>query len=184
MIWDSVPWKNDLARFAKALDKRKAQLRWTQVSSARLEQEFFFSAFAIRKLIEAKKLSDEVLKVTIKANEHKPVGRLVDLMNWHKIDKLYDLERHTTRHFLLEAYCNQIIHSFIFIPVLQENAEGLMGIYVSSDREKGKGLFYFDLEDIKKMLEYVASDDIGYGEMFRSSSTNEIMIIHQKRIVE
>ena len=83
MIWDSGPWKAEVARLAGLIRKRAVQKRWTEATGAKFEQEIFYMAYAIRKLIEAKKLSDELEARTINVVEYPPTGKAVDLLNWH-----------------------------------------------------------------------------------------------------
>ena len=65
MIWESQFWKEDLARLALQLKKRTGQRRWSERSLAKLEKEVFIGFYAIRKLLESKKLSERLTKTQI-----------------------------------------------------------------------------------------------------------------------
>lgn len=167
MIWESWPWKRELSRLAHALQRRKSQRRWQQISSAKLEQEVFFAAYAVRKLIEAFKVSDEVEALSIECIEHPPMDRAPDFMNRDRIDELYDLSESESCRISLREFCNQVIHSFIFTPCFRENTANLAGLFVASDRQKERGLFYFDIDKIIEILEAVVQDHIVQMDMRR-----------------
>lgn len=67
MIWGSHSWKEDLARLAGNLRKKAQQRRWPERSTAKLEKEVFMGFYAIRKLLEAKKLSESEINRLILA---------------------------------------------------------------------------------------------------------------------
>jgi hypothetical protein len=177
MIWESWPWKKELARRAESLRKRKTQKRWSAATSAAVEQDLFIAAFAIRKLLEAAKISDEVECVPVPAVFHNPAkGRVVDLMNWHKIDQLYDLASSAPASFTLREFCNQLIHSFVFMPCMGD-AGGLAGVFVTSDRVRRRRLFYFDLDAIIAVMDRVAKDDILAFVACRDARTGEMNVV-------
>lgn len=161
MIWDSVPWKQEIERRASSLRRRKKQKRWGAASIAKLEQDVFYAAFAVRKLIQSFKVSDEVKSLTIVAEKYPPTKKVADVMNWHQIDELYDLSKKETRRFCPENLCNQIIHSFVFIPCLDDDqTDSLSGFFIVSDHRKGEELYFFGIDEIIRMLEAVANDSI------------------------
>lgn len=160
MIWDSVPWKQELERRASSLRRRKKQKRWGAASVAKLEQDVFYAAFAVRKLIEAFKISDEVESLSIVAETYPPTKKVADVMNWHRIDELYDLSKKGTHRFWPKELCHQIIHSFVFVPRLDDDTAGLSGFFVASDWQKKKSLFFVNIDEFLKMLEAVANDSI------------------------
>lgn len=169
MIWESWPWKAEVARLAKRLKMRKSQKRWTEATGARVEQEVFYLAYAIRKLLEAKKLSDELEAHPVKVVQHPPTGRAVDFMNWHKIDELYDLSKQTNKTLSVRDWCNQVIHSFIFIVSCDDNSAGLAGLFLSSDRQRTKGVFYVSVDEILALANAVVHDDIVHMEIKRAT---------------
>ena len=78
MIDDSVPWKNELLRIAGRLERRRSQKRWTGKTSFLIERDIMVAAFAIRKLIEAHKLSDDVTSHQVAVMRHSLSGRIPD----------------------------------------------------------------------------------------------------------
>ncbi|HEX9938589.1 MAG TPA: hypothetical protein VGB15_15735, partial [Longimicrobium sp.] len=75
MIWESSYWKEDLLKQAEALRKRTTQRRWPEISFARLEQAVMLGFYSIRKLVEARKLSDHVASSAIPVTTYPPTGK-------------------------------------------------------------------------------------------------------------
>ena len=183
MIVESWPWKRDLAQRAEAIRRRKQQRRWSEGSFAALERDIFQSAYAVRKLMEAGKISDEVESSSLKATVHKPHGRAVDIMNRHRFDELYDLSRGSPGDIPLRDFCNQVIHSFVFSPAIEKGG-ALAGIFVASDREKGRRLRYFDVDTVIDALVRVAEDDIVSWRGEREKVSGEVKITRKSNSLE
>ena len=159
MIYDSQPWKRDLARWATRLDGRKTQRVMRDASLGAIERDVFLAAYAIRKLIEAKKISDEVASTSLPASAFKPRGvRKVDLLNWNAIDDHYDLTSPTTKNVSIGLWCNQLIHSFVF--AVELDGSRLKGFFVASDHKKDSHLLHFSLDVVVHAIRRVANDQI------------------------
>lgn len=177
MIWDSLPWKQEIERRASSLRRRKKQKRWGAISVAKLEQDVFYAAFAVRKLIEAFRVSNEVESLLIVAEEHPPRNKVVDVMNWHRIDELFDLSSKKRRTFCPKELCHQIIHSFVFVPCLDDDTASLSGFFIASDWQKKKSLFFVNIDEIIKMLEAIANDNIESSIGRRDPESGEMKVI-------
>jgi hypothetical protein len=70
VISDSVPWRGELRRIADRLEKRKSQRRWTEHASFAVERDVMVAAYAIRRLIEARKLSDDLTSTEVEVIRH------------------------------------------------------------------------------------------------------------------
>jgi hypothetical protein len=181
MIWDSVPWKQEIERRASSLRGRKKQKRWGAASVAKLEQDVFYAAFAVRKLIEAFKVSDEVESLTIVAEKYPPTKKVVDVLNWHRIDELFDLSSKKRRTFCPKELCHQIIHSFVFVPRLDDDTGSLSGFFIVSDHRKDEELYFFGIDEIIRMLEAVANDSIESSFGRRDPESGEMKVIAKSR---
>jgi hypothetical protein len=178
MIWESGPWKRELERLAASLTRRKQQKRWYESSDAKLEREVFYAAYAVRKLLDACKISDEVEALRIEATAYMPTGRVIDIMNWDRIQKLYDLSKGTSRTISLRGFCDQIIHSFIFMPCfVDEYSANLAGVYIASDHQMEKSLLYFDIDEIIKTLQAVVVDGIAVAEWKRDGPNKPLRVV-------
>ena len=61
MIAESYYWKRDLLKVVARLRRRFTQTRWTRASYSAVEIDVMVGFYAIRKLIEGKKISDEIM---------------------------------------------------------------------------------------------------------------------------
>jgi hypothetical protein len=177
VIWESWPWKKNLERRSATLNKRINQKRWPESSLANVEQDIFLSAYIIRKLLEAKKLSDEVESIALHAKRSVRTGRVPDIMNWHRLEEFYDLAHAVAVDVCLRDFCDQIIHSFVFAVVA--SAPGLEGFYVASDRARSSGLFYFDIKQVIRVLKRIVHDDIVSSEYVRDKTTGEVKVVRK-----
>jgi hypothetical protein len=162
MILDSWVWKRDLARRGDVLQKRIQQQRWTEASCANVERDIFLSAYVVRKLLEAEYYLRKECTV--------------DIMNWHKLDELYDLSSGTETVVNIREYCNQIIHSFVFSLSFSESG-GLDGFFVASDREKDRRLLYLNISTVAEALRCVTEDDVVTLQMSRNGVGMPMKII-------
>lgn len=159
MIWESHPWKVDLGRRGAWLRKQQQNRKWPESSLVRVEQNIMVGCYCVRKLIEAKKLTDRVSNRSVPLVTYRPTGKRVTHFNWHRIDELYDLERSTREVKTLTFLCNQLIHSYVFI--CAHNArEGLTGIMFASDRQRHQCLYQVSIRVLANVFEAVARDGV------------------------
>lgn len=161
MIWDSTIWKEDLFKAAQRLSRRKAQRRWTERSLMLVEKDVFVGFYAVRMLLQAKKLSEGFERIHIAVERIPSVGKPVTHMNYHRVDELYDFgsdQRERTTLSLMEL-CTKVVHSFVFFPGLDEAME-LGGVLLGSDRERNSWVYVIDIAEVIALFEAIASDDI------------------------
>jgi hypothetical protein len=157
MITESHYWKDDLLQRAQQLRRRVNQRRWTGVSSARVEQIIMLGFYAVRKLIEAKKLSDDVANQTLKIAAHPWRGESVTRLYRFDYWGLYNLNRRRTVVRSVAFLCNQVIHSYIFALSFDESGF-FNGILVASDRERHQALYFIQSQQIVELFEQVGND--------------------------
>ncbi len=156
MIWESCHWKEPL------LENRRYLLRFRYTDStqentlAKLEKIIFLGFYSIRKLVDAVKLSTTTVESVWPVKAYPNCDR-IDLMNWHKIAEKYSFEKEVNLSKSLRWLCNQVIHSFVFVLDFDERGK-LSGIYVSSDRERNKYLYFVDRKTILTILKIVGND--------------------------
>jgi len=61
MIGESYSWKENLFRIAERLDRKAEQRRRTDRTDVNLAKDLFTGRYAIRKLMEARKLSETMM---------------------------------------------------------------------------------------------------------------------------
>lgn len=158
MIWNSVPWKNHLSKTAKQISRWQAQKRWTEASLFRVEKEVFFGFYAIRKLLESKtKISFEARDTQTSVRVYKAKAKSADLMNWHKLEEIYDFSEGTQKPISLNDLCNSIIHSYVFVAHVEQ---GLNSILFNTERERNSWLLELDAKRLQSIFERIANDDV------------------------
>ncbi len=155
MIWESSDWKYELIKDADIL-QRWSKKRPSSKQAILFEKKIMISAYAIRKLIEAEKIGSDIKteywyiknkKFSIKDNTKQP-----DLLNWHQIDRFYNIEESGKNNKIeLPILCNLIIHSYVFC-LSQEDKDYTDGFFVTSGWEKNNGLYWIDLDDFITVL--------------------------------
>jgi len=168
MIWESYVWKVELKRDLGDLRRRLQHAATprsrgiTEQVLAKIEKFVFASAFVVRKLIEAKKLSDELEAATLLVRSFPRIDleRSIDFLNWHRLDEFYDLTNPSTACVIPRDLCNLLIHSLVFSPILTGDGRYVSGFLFNSDRIKDTVLFEITLETYLNFIESVIQDDV------------------------
>ena len=101
-----------------------------------------------------------------------PNIKQVDYINNHFIDKLYNLKQINQETRTLKFICDQIVHSYIFMPAENEKSQ-LIGFFFTSDREKNKKIFYISIQDVINIFNYVGNDYPDNLHSIRNPNTGE-----------
>lgn len=175
MIWDSQPWRSHLLADACALATRAKTKRITERRSALVERAVFFGAYSMRKLDDAKKLSTSWKGTALKCMRYPFTGEVPDLLNWHHIDRHYDLSKPTKSTMGARDFCDLVVHSFIFSETIHDNRT-IDGFFITSDRLKKQGLWYFEVRMIVGLMEQTAKDNPPSAYMSRDPDTGEFEV--------
>ena len=157
MIYDSVWWKRDLLSIKKGYGSRSKNRRWTDKRLATLEKDIFIGFYIIRKLIEAKKLSDDVENFSIQVKSYPLLpGKSVDRRSKRRWDTLFDLTSPASKNVKLAFVCNQVIHSYIYTPIFESGMP--VSFVFCSDWERNRNLFEMNFDVFLSTLEKVGKD--------------------------
>lgn len=212
MIYDSYVWKktlkNDLKKINFFLIKYCSKDNGSKSNDyafIRLQKFFVFSSIIIRKLIEANKISDEVMANSVKISTHEKINENeITFFNDYKIEEFYDLDNPKKGTISILNLANSFIHSFHFIPdydwkVIDENLdeedyenlklEKLNGVYFSTDKTKDKTLNFITFEDFEKIINLIIKDNILSmewinGKFTKKSSIEKPIREETKNIIE
>jgi len=171
LIHESVHWKKPLLAAANWLDLLRIRKRNEERSFVRIERELFVGFYAIRKLLDTFKISPSTRTIAFSLI-YSPCIKLVDYLNSHRIDELFNLKVIHTESRDLEFLCNQFIHSYVFIPALHEDGR-LAGIYITSDRSRQQKLYFVELTQILIAFRAVGSDYPVSQHMQRNEKTSQ-----------
>lgn len=188
MIDDSVPWKSDLAKDTHALSsflERYQQGKREAPSAAlyyKVERFCFVSAFAIRRLIESQKLSDEMESTSISARvyqKRKRGYRELDIMTKGDIHKRYVLSRASRRRIKISTLCNMLIHTADFVVAIYPSRS--LRIFFNS-APSARALVEVKIEDVLRLVADAANDDIVSAQWIRDASTGALKNVRKSRI--
>lgn len=172
MIWESAPWREELRRCAAGLTRLAAQRRETDKRSALFERTFFFGAYAMRKLNEAKKLSSAWAGRSVPGLWYPLIASPPDLMNWHRLDEHYDLSVGEEECLSAKDLSDMVIHSFVFMVELN-NDRTISGVFLASDRSKRRGLWLFKITTLVEIMAATAEDEFNFSCGIRDPETGE-----------
>jgi len=120
-----------------------------------LEKELMISFYSIRKLLDTAKVTDatKATKYSISwySNTHP-----VDYLNWHHIDRLFDLSTENQEVRDIRFICDRFVHSYIFIPDF--DGEKFSGVYIATDRDRRKKIYFVSADTIVAIYRLVGQD--------------------------
>lgn len=175
MIFDSTPWKAALLDTAVWLKTLRVTTDTDEAQLVLLEKQLFFAAYSIRKLHEAKKLTDLVAEQKVKVVCH-PNRKSVTFLNRDRWEENYDLYAEPTEELSLIRICHQFVHSFVFAPVFDDSG-GLDCVLVASDHQKDKGLFRVTCAQLVEAFEQVGSDEVAQLHYVRDGGGKETVAL-------
>ncbi|PYK37803.1 MAG: hypothetical protein DME49_10590 [Verrucomicrobia bacterium] len=154
---DSAFWKTELFPIIEEIERLSRFSRFnTRIANA-LERQIMFALFSVRTLIERHKLSQELLSQRIDVVAYpKRTPKPVTWLNNHDIDELFDVNAPKKRQLTLNFLCNQVIHSYILIPL--QDGRKFTDVLVCSDRDRNRWLYVISMNRITKIIRDVAFD--------------------------
>lgn len=170
MIDDSVPWKDELVKVADRLETKTRQAYWDDRTAYLIERDFMVSAYAIRKLTDAFKVSDALRERQIPVERFTATGRPISYLLLG-FEKSYDLDHGQHRTLSVRHLCNQIIHSFVFLVSGNETIP-FDGVYVASDHDCEKHVTLIRATDFIALCRDIGVEDVYSKQMRRDADGN------------
>lgn len=127
-----------------------------------LEKFVFVSAFIARKLMERKKLTDELEGKALHLQGYPRINhnKQIDFLNWHHINRFYAFAEPKAITLLPRDLFNMLIHSFVFTLVVSGKGHGYEGFLFNSDRTKDTILYKVSFNDFFAVMHSVLEDEI------------------------
>jgi hypothetical protein len=129
-----IAWKEELVRVAARLEAKTKQTRWTHKTGVVIEQDFVVSAYAMRKLIRSRAVSDEIRKRQFPVRRFDSNGTLPDPRFPDDIADSYDFENGRRTTLSVADLCHAIVNSTVFAFCCGETTDLFDGIYLTADR--------------------------------------------------
>jgi hypothetical protein len=159
VIDDFAPWKEELVKIADRLESKTKQTRWTNRTGYLIEQDFVASGYAMRKLIESDRVSDELARRQFPVRRYESTGYPPDPHSPDDIADCYDFENGRRRMLSVVDLCHEIVHSRVFAFYFGETADLFDGVYVSSDREANSYVYLVLASDFIALCCDLGSED-------------------------
>lgn len=174
MIHESWPWKEQLLADADLIERWAAKKSATMRRSILIEKKLFLSAYAMRKLFEAEKLSSkfDTRNIVVERYELIPGQKLTWRMV-HDFHEVFDLSKSTTRPMSVWTLIDTIIHSKVFMECHQDEDDlRLIGFYVTSDK-RDANLWLVSVEAFTDLMRRVGRDYPTHGQWLFHPETKE-----------
>jgi len=159
MIHESFYWKKELYDNFQVIARFRFLKKRYEQSYVKIEKAILMGAYIIRKLDEAQKIPPEFLKTQESISLYKSKGTIVDFMNWHHLERHYNLEQTHTENKDWGFILNQVIHSYSLVYTFDSNDKP-DGLLINSDWTKKKSLFAIPLKLILTMFLKISEGDI------------------------
>lgn len=182
MVYESCYWKDDLRSYAKELrDFSTCTTLKDEYRDYRLEKALLLSAFTVRLLLDANKLSDRIGSLNLKVDFYP--AKIEAQKNISPFDKrfiderCFDLANPTSSSISLRQLTNQLIHSAVVVAFSYDNANRALGFFVVSDNDYEKRLCYCSLKEWASVVEAVADDDVIYTLIHKDPKTGKCITV-------
>lgn len=182
MVYESCYWKDDLRSYAKELrDYSTCTALEDEYRDYRLEKALLLSAFTVRLLLDANKLSDRIGSLNLKFDFYPAkieAQKDISPLNKRFIDKRYfDLTKSASSSISIKQLTNQLIHSVLVLMFSYDDTNRVIGFFVVSDKDYEKRLCYCSLKEWINMVEAVADDDVAYALIHKDPKTGKYKIV-------
>lgn len=136
----------------------------------------------VRKLIESKKLTNELVSTKIKGNKMPNIGKEIHLFNSYRFYEYFDFDGSQKVGFEMIFLCNQIVHSYIFSPFFHETDKNkpaeLAGIHFCSDAHKNNWLYEIEIGVVIKLFESVGNNYPSAGKYRYNSNKKDYDVVN------
>jgi hypothetical protein len=177
MIHESYYWKKELVKLSTKIAKRIQIKRfWSESQFGTFEKEIMIGFYIIRKLIEAKKLTNSKVSTKIGIIRFPNKGMKVHRMNNHKFFEFYDFDKGNTVKVNVIFLCNKIVHSYIFSPRFEKDEANnliLSSVLFCSDEDRNDFLFEINIGCIVEFFKTLGNDYPSSSHMYFNPNKNE-----------
>jgi hypothetical protein len=190
MIFESYPYRRDLLKQTKIIRSffKKSGIIRSEKRLYEIDKYLFTSAFLVRKLIDSKKISDELEaeKFEVQYSEVTDSDATRDFLARDRFYENYDVENRKDTAIGLVDLTNLFIHSHImtlsFNPIKTKDNTEKWEIIVTSDWKRER-IYFIRLSDYLKICKKTCKDRIIYMTMgFRNPADEFKVILVKSRV--
>lgn len=182
MVYESCYWKDDLRSYS-------IELRFISTCTTlndeyrdyRLEKALLLSAFTVRLLLDANKLSGSFDSRNLKVDYYsakRSAQESISPLNKRFIDERYfDLTKATSSSISIKQLTNQLIPSAVVLMFSYDDTNRVIGFFVVSDKDYEKRLCYCSLKEWISVVEAVADDDVIHALIYNDPKTGKCITV-------
>jgi hypothetical protein len=166
-MYESLPYRDELARYAKEFEKRRKRQMWRESSLAKAERTLFVGFLFVRKLIECKKVMDRCARSSAEIGRA-PIKRTREVSDFQRDDLLDDLDNMewTMTKVDVHQLADKVMHSWWILP-MRDEGPGLAGYVFTTDRQRNSEIWFLPTNSVV--------------DTFRRFSGAAIDSLHKKR---
>jgi len=191
VIYESWFWKReliDLIGQLEAWSPKQAESweedHWSGEANFRLERSIFFSALAVRRLVESHKISDSLLKrnitfTTFPASIKGPT-KITHFKGADDLLAEYDFGKPEPQSFLPHRLVSEVVHSMTLEFYINDTEDTVEGFFLSSEFNNYKRLIDVPSRKWLDFLNTVIVDNVDRLEISWSKGDKKIEVIKEK----
>jgi hypothetical protein len=183
--WESYPWKNELAQ-----QSERVTIHFNEILSDTFEGDhspfdmmdraIVLSAFAIRRLIEKRLVTDRLSEARIQvrsfARSHE--GDFQHPFHYsagvsHALRYNYNMQEATTTSLKYTDWANEIIHASQIMVVYGDEATMATGLLIASDKHLKDRILHITLDEFQSFVRTVLDDRVTSFQDFRDEKTGK-----------
>jgi hypothetical protein len=172
--YPSVDWKQDLRYYRHRFAEDEHLGEGIASVCRTVERYVMHSALAVRKLLDQRVLTEEVIErewhlrdypCTKDPEDHWYFEGMIDLENLHHFVRFYNTEARGSGTLRLERLANILIHAFVFAvwPAEEGDYSGAR-FFFNSDHYKNRLVFELTIAEFEDMVDSVLEDRVAYME--------------------
>jgi hypothetical protein len=150
MIFESYPWKNEIGLLLKSLRKWSSKPN-SKRAEFHIQRAVFFSAFAMRKLMENRKLTDALRDKSIRCKAYRSLQPISDRVStfFGLADVNDDYGMTKPEQITLSCFdlMSEIMHSYVFKVVVDEHDQ-MVSFLTNSYNKRDRRLLEIDLQTL------------------------------------
>jgi hypothetical protein len=149
---ESLPYREELSRYATLFAARRKRQLWRDDSLARLERALFVGFLFVRKLIECRKVTDACARSSTTIGRA-PINRARLVSDFQRDDLVDDLihVEWTMGKVDVHQLADKVIHSWWILPARDEG-RGLAGFIFTTDRQRNAELWFLPTDSVAKVF--------------------------------
>lgn len=156
MAIESLYWKEELSRIAKAIRPVAKPKRWSERAVCTVERDVMIGFFIVRRMIELHKVSSAIADMKLNVFGT-PVLKNINKMSRFSLEENYDWQAEKAEQKPATYICNQSIHAYLSF-VFRGTDRNWSDLIVVSDYDRNKTVWRIPFANIIALFEATSKD--------------------------